>query len=824
MELNSSEVKDALWATWTSPYGWPVQGVWPPNPDGTEIKAVSRCRNWEAVEVIASVDNFGRVRLFHFPCIHIGAPDKCYRGHAGNILNVDFSYNDEYCITVGGDDKCIFVWKTDILEDLRERKQSKLLVARTKGKKKDGGLDASLREDGMMGSNQSNYLFYIDPDPSEQPEYQGLQQWRKSVRDPTTWTDPPHFERPVEEILELQFVHGYRGWDCRNNIGYADVVDEIVYHTAGVGIVYDVKEDRQVHNTEHTGEIVCLAMHPAGHTVATGQYLGEGPKLVLWDANTGVTVRVIDFHRRGVSQVAFSGSGSLLISIGMDVDKTVAVHNVETGALVGDAKAGMLADIFALAVGGDKKFVTGGKNHCKFWDLPRFSHPGGELSSKAGIFNKNVIDSTPTVVSVVFIDADVITGMSDGSLGLWKGRTNTRMETGHTGAVTAMCALPSTSTTAIKGSQGAEVATGGEDGLVIIWNDQLVKLWSLDLKLSSPTSMKPMVQALAAKEGRVLIGTKASEIYEVDLINLNQEILMKYVQGHYEETAKISGLACHPSKKQYVTIGGDLSVRLWCARDRQQVNILTLGAEALAVEYTPDGTQVLVGTDDGRLHVLTESLSNVIASYTVASGLIDVIAVSPDGHSIAIGTRDRSIYILDGKNFSVRAQCEGHSFYVTAIDFSSDGKYIQSTNGRLDLLFFDAYSGDYITTPSSMRDVTWATQTCTLGWSTQGLHAPPNTDISKSVNVNINCVDRSPQGNILASGDDSRGMRICRFPALLNHGLQPPQKVYRAHSHPVSKVRFGFDGNFVISVGGADKTIVQWEVKRPKKSSTFIGR
>jgi WD40 repeat protein len=61
---------------------------------------------------------------------------------------------------------------------------------------------------------------------------------------------------------------------------------------------------------------------------------------VLWDANTGVTLSVIRYHKKGVSNVLFSTSGLLLISLGMDEDRSIAVHNVKTSALVGTGKGG----------------------------------------------------------------------------------------------------------------------------------------------------------------------------------------------------------------------------------------------------------------------------------------------------------------------------------------------------------------------------------------------------------------------------------------------------------------------------------------------------
>ena len=60
----------------------------------------------------------------------------------------------------------------------------------------------------------------------------------------------------------------------------------------------------------------------------------------MWDANTGVTLSVIKYHKKGVSNVVFSASGLLLISVGIDEKRSIAVHNVKTSALVGAGKAG----------------------------------------------------------------------------------------------------------------------------------------------------------------------------------------------------------------------------------------------------------------------------------------------------------------------------------------------------------------------------------------------------------------------------------------------------------------------------------------------------
>ena len=55
--------------------------------------------------------------------------------------------------------------------------------------------------------------------------------------------------------LRLEWVYGYRGHQCRNNLFYT-VNKEVVYFVAGVGIVYNHKEHTQRFFLGHTDDII----------------------------------------------------------------------------------------------------------------------------------------------------------------------------------------------------------------------------------------------------------------------------------------------------------------------------------------------------------------------------------------------------------------------------------------------------------------------------------------------------------------------------------------------------------------------------------------
>ena len=65
MTSGATAFKDEKWATWTCTLGWPVQGIWPPCSGGSDINSLDRSVDRT---VIATGDDFGKVKLFKYPC------------------------------------------------------------------------------------------------------------------------------------------------------------------------------------------------------------------------------------------------------------------------------------------------------------------------------------------------------------------------------------------------------------------------------------------------------------------------------------------------------------------------------------------------------------------------------------------------------------------------------------------------------------------------------------------------------------------------------------------------------------------------------------
>ena len=107
-KVASKECIDTTWSTWTCPFGWPVQGVWPDSATATaEVRA---CHRSPSGRYVATGDSAGRLKLYHHP-VPKGAQSIEGTGHSSHVMNVRFSAaSDECLVTCGGHDRCVLRW------------------------------------------------------------------------------------------------------------------------------------------------------------------------------------------------------------------------------------------------------------------------------------------------------------------------------------------------------------------------------------------------------------------------------------------------------------------------------------------------------------------------------------------------------------------------------------------------------------------------------------------------------------------------------------------------------------------------------------------
>eukprot|EP00276_Gloeochaete_wittrockiana_P019624 CAMPEP_0184336236 /NCGR_PEP_ID=MMETSP1089-20130417/4606_1 /TAXON_ID=38269 ORGANISM="Gloeochaete wittrockiana, Strain SAG46.84" /NCGR_SAMPLE_ID=MMETSP1089 /ASSEMBLY_ACC=CAM_ASM_000445 /LENGTH=666 /DNA_ID=CAMNT_0026661207 /DNA_START=116 /DNA_END=2113 /DNA_ORIENTATION=- len=606
---------------------------------------------------------------------------------------------------------------------------------------------------------------------------------------------------PPEETLILQHVFGYRGRDTSDNVHFtAD--GRIVCFSAAVVMVIDCKTNKQELLTGHSDDILSVAIHPKGTIVATGQLdpLGKAEKAfaLIWDVTTYEEIGACrGFHDAGISALAFSLDGSLLITCGADTNHSVAVWDWRKGRVLCSAKGGN-DKITDVRCGPNNTFYTCGSKQMYWWSMDQQSR----LVRRKGVFGKKgELQSIPAVCCTE--DGYAISATAKtGHVYIWKKND-------------LMCTLPPIHkgmVTVVRCIAGGFI-TAGRDGKVCIWQRALGADWAKECRLGHVVETGLDIRAADLRLDAevdthlLVVGTATNQLVEINcdaFFDKRSERVL--IDGHYGETW---GLATHPSKHHFVTASDDKSVRIWDIDSRRLIAKTMLHEAAHSASYSPDAKHIAVGLKDGGFVVLLGSTLAAVQQRKERKMEVSDIKYSPDNSRLAVASHDMTIDIYAVHSSYRRiGTCKGHSSFITHIDWSEDSRYLMSNSGDYELLYWDAENATQIADTVSMRDVPWCSYTCVLGWPVTGIW-PPFAD-----GTDVNAVCRSPSNHLLASGDDFFRVRLFRFPCISNDEKKKmaPHKSFIGHSSHVTNVRFSYDNKYLISIGGNDCTVLLWEV------------
>ncbi|KAF7207349.1 transcript variant X2 [Nothobranchius furzeri] len=615
-------------------------------------------------------------------------------------------------------------------------------------------------------------------------------------------------ELPSERLV-LDWVYGYRGRDCRDNLFFLPT-GEAVYFIACVIVLYHINKRTQRHYLKHTDCVRCLTLHPDKVRVASGQTAGmdkDGKPLQscvhIWDSNTLVTLQQIGLgtFQRGVGSLAFSfaDSGAFLSVIDDSNEHMLSVWDCTKGTKQAEIKSTNEA-VFAVGFSPTDSniIVTCGKSHVYFWTLS-----AGQFTKKQGIFGK--YKKPKFIQCFVFgLTGDVLTGDSEGNILTWgksaadvktlgKGAKETfqimRQTRAHEGSVFTLCSLQG----------GALLSGGGKDRKIIRWSADLAP----ETECEIPERLGTVRTIAVVDEGEFLVGTTRNAI----LRGTFSDGFVAIVQGHVDE---MWGLATHPSQNIFLTCGHDRQVCLWNTEDHSMDWCITLEEYGLCADFCPSGSVVSVGLSTGRWVVLDLLTKEVLSDSTDGNEQLSVMRYSPDGSFLAVGSHDNFIYIYSvtesGRCYSRLGKCNGHSSFITHLDWSKDGKYIMSNSGDYEILYWEIGDGcKLLRNRFESKDREWASYTCVLGFHVMGVW------LEGSDGTDINALCRSHSERVVAVADDFCKVHLFQYPC---PKLKAPSHKYEGHGSHVTNVRFTHNDSHLLSMGGKDTCILQWRVVR----------
>lgn len=645
-------------------------------------------------------------------------------------------------------------------------------------------------------------------------------------------------ELPSEK-LQLEWVYGCRGRDARCNLRMLQS-GEVIYFTACVIVICDVNRGTQRHFLRHTDCVRCLAVHPDGVRVASGQTAGvdkDGkPMVFIWDSSSLQILHQIGlgFFERGVGCLAFSTQDcGLYLGVVDDCnDHVLSIWDTVKGNKIAETKC-TNEPVLCIAFNpvDCSYIVTVGKSHIHFW-----SWSGASLTKKQGIFGKY---KKPRYVQCVLLDrtGDVLTGDSEGQILTWarsaadtrtlgKGAKDTyqisRHTRAHDGSVSSM--------TALRG--GYVLSSGGKDRRLVLWSETLSQLKEYEIS-EQYGAVRSIAEGI---DGELLVGTTKNALLKGSL----EQGFTPIIQGHTDE---LWGLATHPFQNIFLTCGHDKQLCMWNGNEHTLNWTCVLEDPGLCADFHPNGREICVGLSTGKWLVLDLQCGKILSVHSDGNEQLSVVRYSPDGNFLAVGSHDNVIYMYstgqkDQKDYSrdssieekyssqeegetpegegdyfvyERTQqytrygkCVGHSSFITHLDWSKDGNYIMSNSGDYEILYWDITGGcKLLRNRYKNKDREWATYTCVLGYHVFGVW-PEGSD-----GTDINSLARSHGMTMISVADDFCKVHLFRYPC---NKPKAPSHVYTGHGSHVTNVRFTHNDSHLISLGGKDASIFQWRV------------
>ncbi|XP_069464337.1 echinoderm microtubule-associated protein-like 6 isoform X1 [Ambystoma mexicanum] len=779
---SKDEIKGIHWATWTCVVGPEVAGIWPKYTDITDINSVDA--NYNST-VLVTADDFGLVKLFRFPSLKKGAKFRKYVGHSAHVTNIRWSHDFQWVLSTGGADHSVFQWRfvpEGVTNNINETSPQEGANDSCSEESDSDVSDVPELDSDIELEAQINY--------DRQVYKEDLPQLKQQSKESNHPVPSLKREKAPEESLKLKFVHGYRGYDCRNNLFYTQT-GEVVYHIAAVAVVYNRQQHSQRLYLGHDDDILSLAIHPVKDYVATGQ-IGRDAAIHVWDTQTLKCLSLLKGqHQRGVCALDFSADGKCLASVGLDDNHTIVFWDWKKGEKIATTR-GHKDKIFVVKCNPHHadKLVTVGMKHIKFWQ-----QTGGGFTAKRGTFGN--IGKLETMMCVSYGRAEdlVFSGAATGDVYIWKDVNLIKTVKAHDGPVFAMHALD-------KG-----FVSGGKDGVVGLWDDMFercLKTYAIKRAALSSTSKgllledNPSIRAITLGHGHILVGTKNGEILEID----KSGPMALLVQGHME--GEVWGLATHPSLPICATVSDDKTLRIWeLSAQHRMLAVRKLKKGGRCCAFSPDGKALAVGLNDGSFMVVNADTLEDMVLFHHRKEMIADVKFSPDaGKYLAVASHDNFVDIYNVLSSKRVGICKGASSYITHVDWDSRGKLLQVNSGAKEQLFFEAPRGKrFAIRVGEIEKIEWNTWTCVLGPTCEGIW-PEHSDIT-----DVNAASLTKDRRSLATGDDFGFVKLFSYPV---KGQHVKFKKYIGHSAHVTNVRWLQDDSTLLTVGGADTALMIW--------------
>ncbi|EDV27747.1 Cilia- and flagella-associated protein 52 [Trichoplax sp. H2] len=611
--------------------------------------------------------------------------------------------------------------------------------------------------------------------------------------------------------LQLASTIGFSG-DIHKGLLVHPDRQHLVHAIGSTIVIQDLADGSQKFLVGHTGDVSCLTVSRSGRYIASGQVapMGFKAEIIIWDFEKRTLKCRLTLHKVRVYALAFSPNDKFLVSLGGQDDGSVVVWDVASEqAICGSPAALQSAGVtyaIAYANNNDYKFVTGGNQTLRIWEL--------DLPNRKIRPTDCGLGQLKRVVKCIEINEDdsvFYCGTTTGDILQVNMNTHLMKDYGPQKERLSLGILSLSLLTT------GDILAGAGDGTVALISGAAFAKKKNYIKNSVKVQGPVTSISLRGQGHQFFVGTERSEIYRFNLADFSNELI---TTCHY---SAINDINFPFGYSDVFATCSKNDIRVWNANNNRLLLRITVpNIVCETIDFTRDGKTIISGWNDGKIRAFTpESGKEIYTLHDAHNKGVTAIASTSDCQRIISGGGEGQVRVwqISAKKQTLLEAMKEHKGSVSCIKIRKNDQecVTASTDGtciiwdlqrfvRNQIIFANTLFKGVCYRPDECQIITCGTDRKIGYWETYDGTQIRELEGSKS---SINGMDIAPDGLFVVTGGADKVIRMWKY----NDG--EVEYVGYGHSSDISRLRICPNQKHIVSVS-VDGAVMRW-----KYPSTF---